>query len=110
MRSISQYSVQHPIEKSSLFSYHRTAGFNQNKFHQCSPVSSIKSSSKQPTFFSSTTPNPFYQCLIIMVYDNASDFYIPCVSVLWLAKMSTFVVSFSMRSPCFWTTIGCQKS
>ncbi|KAF0986262.1 hypothetical protein HZS_274 [Henneguya salminicola] len=36
---------------------------------------------KGHTFFDGTfrtTPNPFDQCLIIMVFENSSDLYIPC--------------------------------
>ncbi|KAF0991570.1 hypothetical protein HZS_1783 [Henneguya salminicola] len=33
-----------------------------------------------------TTPNPFKQCLIIMVFDNAGDLYILCVFGLVTGK------------------------
>ncbi|KAF0989997.1 hypothetical protein HZS_3202 [Henneguya salminicola] len=33
-----------------------------------------------------TTQNPFYQCLIIMVFDTAVDLYIPCVFGLVTGK------------------------
>ncbi|KAF0991292.1 hypothetical protein HZS_7295 [Henneguya salminicola] len=45
------YSI--PSKKSSIFSYQRKAGFNRNEFDRSSHVSSLKSSSKKPTFFSS---------------------------------------------------------
>ncbi|KAF0986335.1 hypothetical protein HZS_2210 [Henneguya salminicola] len=33
-----------------------------------------------------TTPSPFYQCLIILVFNNASDLHIRCVFVLVTGK------------------------
>ncbi|KAF0986027.1 hypothetical protein HZS_515, partial [Henneguya salminicola] len=38
-----------------------------------------------------TTPNSFYQYLIIMVFVNANDFYIQCIFSIVMAKMSTFI-------------------
>ncbi|KAF0985249.1 hypothetical protein HZS_1043, partial [Henneguya salminicola] len=75
-----------------------TAGFNRNELDRSSYVSSIKSSSKQPTGIWATNQSlsllrynghtfvdgtfrtiisPFYQCLILMVFDNARNLYIP---------------------------------
>ncbi|KAF0988095.1 hypothetical protein HZS_4052 [Henneguya salminicola] len=45
--------VHTPYIPSSKINYQRRAGFNRNKFDRSSYVSSIKSFSKQPTFFSS---------------------------------------------------------
>ena len=38
--------------------------------------------------FSPCTPNPFYQCLIIMVYDSQTSAYIPVIYALMTHKVT----------------------
>ncbi|KII73237.1 hypothetical protein RF11_09825 [Thelohanellus kitauei] len=49
------------------------------------------------TFFDWTLkirPHPFYQCIIIMVYDDGTNLYVPCVALLSQGRTNTYIVNY----------------